>query len=260
MSVQAFPIPLVITGNQPSAIAFAPPLQGLGTAQAVRLSNVSPYVAELTFGFGASTFGLAPGEINIWEWFSGKGSIEVNFEPGPSNITNAYFMIEVSDVGLSDFPGTYPSTVSLATVTIEGSTTLDTLVTNTASEPVPVDLTTALPAGANTIGTVDLASGTTVGLANGTAVSSNVGTYYHINTLESVEVKGSPGTLHKVVVNNPGSAFVITLYDNTAASGSEIAVISPTAVGTIEYEANFATGLYVVTSGTTAGDITLVYS
>jgi hypothetical protein len=67
----------------------------------------------------------------------------------------------------------------------------------------------------------------------------------------SVTLKTSPGTLHGVVINsNTGTS--ITLYDNTAASGTKIATINPNQVVTLDYKGiAFSTGLTVVTVGST---------
>ena len=71
------------------------------------------------------------------------------------------------------------------------------------------------------------------------------------------------GILQSIVVNKAVASGVITIYDNTAASGTKIATI--THPGTLlannydlYYGAYFATGLTVVTSST--DDITVIWS
>lgn len=76
-------------------------------------------------------------------------------------------------------------------------------------------------------------------------------------------VKIGAGNLVAIICNKAVLSGVITVYDNTAASGTKFATI--THPGTLLqnqyvlpfYDANFSTGLTVVTSA--ADDITVVY-
>lgn len=76
-------------------------------------------------------------------------------------------------------------------------------------------------------------------------------------------VKSGAGILHSITFNTPGaSANTITVYDNTAGSGTKIATIGgvPTTSGlTLRYDAAFGTGLTVVTATGTCADITVTY-
>jgi hypothetical protein len=77
-------------------------------------------------------------------------------------------------------------------------------------------------------------------------------------------VKASAGILHSIVINKPTASGVITIYDNTAASGTKIATITMPATLLSDgphltlYDLSFDTGLTVVTSGA-AQDITVTY-
>ena len=76
-------------------------------------------------------------------------------------------------------------------------------------------------------------------------------------------VKEGPGLLHSIVFNKLAANGVITIYDNTAASGTVIATITSPATllsnqGTLLYDLEFKTGLTIVTS-TAAQDITVTY-
>lgn len=85
--------------------------------------------------------------------------------------------------------------------------------------------------------------------------------YKNITANATTVVKTGVSILHAVVVNNPGTTWVITMYDNTAGSGSLIGTLtSPVSGGQYEYHASLSNGLTIVTSGTTAGDITVVYA
>lgn len=77
---------------------------------------------------------------------------------------------------------------------------------------------------------------------------------------ETVTVKSGSGILTRITVGVAGSASTVTVYDNTAASGTKIGVFSTSAAHrTIELDCAFTTGLTFVTAGTTPGDITLIY-
>lgn len=80
-----------------------------------------------------------------------------------------------------------------------------------------------------------------------------------INTSTTTVVKSAPGILVSVVVNTKGTvASTITIYDNTAASGTIVSVIdSLNNVGTFTFNCLMSTGITVVTTG--APDITVIY-
>lgn len=87
---------------------------------------------------------------------------------------------------------------------------------------------------------------------------SDFGKPRNITTATTTVVKTGPGVLVSVVLNET-NAGAITIYDNTAASGTVIATIAASATGgsTFGYLCQFTTGLTVVTAG--ADDITVVY-
>jgi hypothetical protein len=69
------------------------------------------------------------------------------------------------------------------------------------------------------------------------------------------------GILHAITFNNPAATAVVTVYDNTAASGTKIGTItvpaSPMPV-TLTYDVAFDIGL-TITTATAASDITVSY-
>lgn len=77
-------------------------------------------------------------------------------------------------------------------------------------------------------------------------------------------VKSGAGRFHKLCINKPTATGVITIYDNTAASGTLIGTITqPAALLSsgpicIPYDLSFGTGLTVVTA-TAAQDVTVTY-
>jgi hypothetical protein len=80
-----------------------------------------------------------------------------------------------------------------------------------------------------------------------------------INTSTTTTVKSGAGTFHSIVVGGKGSsASTVTVYDNTAGSGTVLALIdSLNQVGTYLYDIAFGTGLTVVTTG--AADMVVTY-
>lgn len=86
--------------------------------------------------------------------------------------------------------------------------------------------------------------------------------YSRISTNATTVVKSGYGTLHSITVNSVGgSPSTITVYDNTAASGTIIAVIDgDIGVNSYIYDIAFNTGLTVVTNSTTTfADLTVSY-
>lgn len=86
--------------------------------------------------------------------------------------------------------------------------------------------------------------------------------YQHINGNGTTVVKNGPGQLFNVCINSKGStANNVTIYDNTAASGTVIAVIDTTSqIQVLNYDIGFSTGLTVVMATGTAGDVTISYA
>lgn len=69
--------------------------------------------------------------------------------------------------------------------------------------------------------------------------------YAHISTAATTTVKTGLGILHNICINNPVSTEVISVYDNTSATGTLIAVIDvASGQGTcLSYDVAFTTGL-----------------
>lgn len=73
-------------------------------------------------------------------------------------------------------------------------------------------------------------------------------------------VKSGAGTLHSITINTLGTADTITVYDNTAGSGTKIATInSAVSQGTLLYDLAFSTGCTLVIAGTTPPDVSVMY-
>lgn len=94
-----------------------------------------------------------------------------------------------------------------------------------------------------------------------TLVEEGGHSFAHISTATTTTVKSGAGYLHTLSVNGLGTvASTTTVYDNTAGSGTVIAVINTLAgQESYVYDVAFATGLTIVTTGTVAPDITVSY-
>ena len=76
-------------------------------------------------------------------------------------------------------------------------------------------------------------------------------------------VKSGAGFLHSITINKATATGVITIYDNTAGSGTVIGTITQPAAllanqVTLVFDVSFSTGLTIVTA-TAAQDITVSY-
>jgi hypothetical protein len=95
-------------------------------------------------------------------------------------------------------------------------------------------------------------------------MSSNNRSFLNIAGAATTVVNTGAGTLYGIVVNKAVLSGVVTVYDNTAASGTKIATITNPATLlhsqiNLDYrELVFRTGLTIVTSA--ADDITVVFS
>ena len=94
-----------------------------------------------------------------------------------------------------------------------------------------------------------------------TASASGGYSFSNITTATTTTVKSGAGYLRRIVVNTKGTvASAIVIYDNAAGSGTKIATIdSLNLYGTFTFDIAFATGLTLVTTGTAAPDVTVIY-
>lgn len=79
----------------------------------------------------------------------------------------------------------------------------------------------------------------------------------NISTNTTTTCKTGSGILRRITINTT-AAGAVTVYDNTAGSGTKIATFPSSAVvGTYEYGCRFTTGLTIVTAA--ASDITVIW-
>jgi hypothetical protein len=92
------------------------------------------------------------------------------------------------------------------------------------------------------------------------AQQPEVYSYKNLTTDATTTLKSGPGYLHTVCVNTPAATGVVTIYDNTAASGTKIGTITSFAsvVGCQIFDVAFWSGLTVVLA-TAAPDITVTF-
>lgn len=84
--------------------------------------------------------------------------------------------------------------------------------------------------------------------------------YLNITSAATTVVKSGGGTLWSITLNKPVASSTITIYDNTAGSGTKIGTITNTTdvkPYDVPYGVRFETGLTIVTSG--ADDVTVVF-
>lgn len=81
--------------------------------------------------------------------------------------------------------------------------------------------------------------------------------YTNISSATTTTVKSGSGFLHAIVINTT-AAGTITVYDNTAGSGTTIATIAASSADkTLIYNVSFTVGLTIVTAA--ASNITVSY-
>lgn len=94
------------------------------------------------------------------------------------------------------------------------------------------------------------------------ALSPNVTGYLYNNiaTDTTTQVKSGAGVLHSVSINSAGTvASTVTISDSTSAGTPLIATINALVTGYFIFDAAFATGLRITTTGTVAPNVTITY-
>lgn len=84
-------------------------------------------------------------------------------------------------------------------------------------------------------------------------------TYADITANGTFTLKTGQGALHDIVVNAPGSAWTLAVYDSTGGATSPIAHVTVTATAPLLFDVEFVNGLTIVAAGTTPGDATVTF-
>ena len=129
------------------------------------------------------------------------------------------------------------------------------------ANPVEMTVNNAMVAATNPLAVSPIVAGADATASNPLPVSER-GSFLNIAGAATIVVKSGAGILHRIQANKKIASGVITIYDNTAASGTKIGTITNPAVlldnsDTFVYGCAFSTGLTVVTSA--ADDLTVVY-
>ena len=82
--------------------------------------------------------------------------------------------------------------------------------------------------------------------------------YANINSNATTIVKSQKALLYQVTINKAGTNWLAYVIDGVA-SGSSVATVDGTAVGGYGYNCLLDNGLTLITSGSAAGDLTVVY-
>ena len=98
------------------------------------------------------------------------------------------------------------------------------------------------------------------------SINTAQGSFNYAHVTADTQVKGQAGFLHGITVNAVSTGGVLTLYDNTAESGTVIAAINlaTRAAGAqvphfILFDIDFDTALYAGFDGTLDADLTFSY-
>ena len=86
--------------------------------------------------------------------------------------------------------------------------------------------------------------------------------YSNLSANATTTIKSGSGIFHGVTINNVGAGGnTLTVYDNTAGSGTVIATIDTVELNGryLPFDVRFGTGLTVVMATGTAADITVTY-
>lgn len=82
-----------------------------------------------------------------------------------------------------------------------------------------------------------------------------------LNTNSSEVLKDAPGLLFSVVVGVAGTSNTLTVFDNASgASGTVLATIDTSQVGSLAYNLGFSSGLSVQLAGGTPADVVVVWA
>jgi len=79
--------------------------------------------------------------------------------------------------------------------------------------------------------------------------------YAHITGAATTVVKSSAGQVHSVNVNTAGTT--VTVYDGASSNAATVVAVIGAVTGSFVLDADFASGIVVVTTGTP--DVTITY-
>lgn len=105
-------------------------------------------------------------------------------------------------------------------------------------------------------------NGVAISAANPLQAQSEPRGYTAYNTAANTagfQVKNGTGIFHGITINTGGVTSSATFYDGTSTAGTKLATVSTLAIGSLFYDIELATGLFVVLAGGTPADVTITY-
>lgn len=91
------------------------------------------------------------------------------------------------------------------------------------------------------------------------AIYGDTYAFKNITSATTTVVKAGSGNLHSICINTPAAAGTVSMFDNTAGSGTSLGVITSTGTipSTLTFDVKFNIGLTIVTVGTQ--DVTVTF-
>lgn len=240
------------------------PLPGTLSASSVLTTTLQSAAAATGNGTAQTVTGYAQATLNVTGTFVGT----VTFEGSPDSGTT-YVAVLAQQLGVTTTPATTTTGTGVFRISVDGLTNLRARVSAYTSGSITVT-SNAVPLGVvNQIAAVTpatLIAGED--LANNILKTNTVFSTTGITTNTTTTVKTGAGLLHSFTLNNTALITVanltVTVYDNTAASGTKIGTWTfpfgqTTAMPlSITLNCAFSTGLTFVTAGpTVTGDISV---
>lgn len=202
-------------------------------------------------------------------WFPVHHAVGANLRSGNNEVGTAIFPLRINPTGTTAQPVTVADGVNIAL-----GSKADAAVTDSAISASLIALIKGLlsiftggsgvwHSAAKAINVLlRNSAGTEIATETNPVRNDPVGyNYTHVNTAGATFVKSGSGFLHTVTINERATNRVITLYDNTVASGTEIAMIRMNLdIGSLIYDLKFNTGLTVyLGAGTENADLTVTW-
>jgi hypothetical protein len=220
-------------------------------------------IANNTRRWGAfTTTGSPPTVVNGYYYeLSGTNVLSVNSRNNGgtvNSIANGAFNGTVSQYTMDQNAHIYEITYFTDRVQfiIDGvlvHTMVPTTTLLSATQNLPVTVTSVNSAGGTASGTAELWTGAIVRL--GMADSASKFAYIH-GAVTAQVLKTGPGKIQRLI-DNGGTGTSVTLFDAVTATNT-FAIMNPRATSDYPYELDFQTGLTITTVGGTI-DITIIY-
>ncbi len=246
-----------ITSVRSGRFVFANPNQFRCLA---RVTNTT--VSGCSRRWGAFTVSTTTPQNGFYFELSGTGNLSVNCVAGGviTSVASGSFNGDINSYTMDTNVHAYEIIYLLANVYFYIDNVLVHTFTPTTSM---ISNTFTLPCTATS---VNSGTGTTSGVIEVWALTilrlgkeQTESKYTHISTATTTVLKIGSGTLHSIIANNPTNNN-ITIYDNTAGSGTIIGIINPGSSAVpfqLSYNTPFFTGLTIVTAG--SPDLTVTY-